>query len=250
MTYLQFHLVFIVPPLVALATVVRLRPPEVSSRVRWALPLLAVLALAWTTPWDNYLVWRGVWGYGDGRVLGTIGYVPIEEYLFFVLQPLLTGLWFVWLLGRERRRTEEQAPSARGGMRPLALAWALLAVAGGLMLMRDPTTYLGLILVWACPILAGQVLYAGSTLRRLRATVLPGIAVPTLYLWVADAIAIRIGIWHIAPRYTTGAHIAGLPIEEATFFLVTNILVVQGLVMFLFPRAASGPSGTARTGEA
>jgi len=33
-------------------------------------------------------------------VVGTIGYVPVEEYLFFLLQPILTGFWLYWLLSR------------------------------------------------------------------------------------------------------------------------------------------------------
>jgi lycopene beta-cyclase len=74
-------------------------------------------------------------------------------------------------------------------------------------------------------------------MERLRAMSL-GILVPTLYLWFADTVAIRLGIWDIAERYTYGPRPLGLPIEEAVFFLVTNILVVQGLVLFLYP-----PSG-------
>jgi lycopene beta-cyclase len=50
-------------------------------------------------------VWRGVWGYGADRVIGTIGYVPVEEYLFFILQPLLTGLWLYLVLTGARGPT-------------------------------------------------------------------------------------------------------------------------------------------------
>jgi len=31
-----------------------------------------LLALVYTTPWDNYLIWRDVWHYGTDRVVGTI----------------------------------------------------------------------------------------------------------------------------------------------------------------------------------
>jgi lycopene cyclase domain-containing protein len=60
-----------------------------------------------------------------------------------------------------------------------------------------------------------------------------GTLVPTLYLWVIDRIAIGNGIWRISDAYTTGIQLFGLPIEEATFFLVTNLLVVQGLSLLL-----------------
>ena len=62
-------------------------------------------------------------------------------------------------------------------------------------------------------------------------------------LWVADAIAIHLGIWRISERYTLGPAVGPLPLEEAVFFLVTNLLVVQGLLLFLYPpgrRVAEG----------
>jgi hypothetical protein len=52
-------------------------------------------------------------------------------------------------------------------------------------------------------------------------------------LWIADRIAIGNGIWHIAESYTTGLNLFGLPFEEATFFLVTNVLITQGVLLFL-----------------
>ena len=91
MSYLAFLLVFIVPPLLVLAWTQRRRLRAIHPRARRFLVLMAVIALVYTTPWDNYLIWRGVWSYGGDRVVGTIGYVPVEEYLFFLLQPLLTG---------------------------------------------------------------------------------------------------------------------------------------------------------------
>ncbi len=48
---------------------------------------------------------------------------------------------------------------------------------------------------------------------------------------MADWVAIRAGVWSLSARYTTGVELAGLPVEEALFFLVTNAFVVQGLVL-------------------
>jgi lycopene beta-cyclase len=244
LTYLEFHLVFILPPLLLLLA---LRPWRRLGRGAGKfIPLLALIAFIYTTPWDNYLVWRGVWGYGTERVIGTIGYVPIEEYLFFLLQPLLTGLWFYLVLGAVGPGAAPPA-KARLSTRAVrlwgALGYLSIAAVGALMLTTTQGTYMGLILAWAAPVLAGQWAYAGHMMmERLRA-MSPGILVPTLYLWFADAMAIRLGIWDIAERYTYGPRPLGLPIEEAVFFLVTNILVVQGLVLFLYP--PSGRSATA-----
>ncbi|KAL9603233.1 MAG: hypothetical protein Q9219_001252 [cf. Caloplaca sp. 3 TL-2023] len=56
---------------------------------------------------------------------------------------------------------------------------------------------------------------------------------PTLYLWVVDTIALRRGTWVIEPGTKLGWHIwEGLDVEEAFFFLITNTLIVFGLIAF------------------
>ena len=95
MTYFQFHFVFTLPAIALLALVnwfdVRrglgfLRAWRGRQFALWGTIIHVLVALLYTTPWDNYLVYREVWGYPPGRVLATIGYVPVEEYLFFILQ--------------------------------------------------------------------------------------------------------------------------------------------------------------------
>jgi 15-cis-phytoene synthase/lycopene beta-cyclase len=59
------------------------------------------------------------------------------------------------------------------------------------------------------------------------------IAVPTLYLWIVDTIALRRGTWSIELGTKLGFHVGpGLEIEEAMFFLITNTLVVWGAIAF------------------
>jgi lycopene cyclase domain-containing protein len=72
----------------------------------------------------------------------------------------------------------------------------------------------------------------GGYLVRTWRTWPVAVAVPTLYLWFADRVAIGLGVWTISETFTLGIDLFGLPMEEATFFLVTNLLVVQGLVLF------------------
>jgi len=253
-TYVQFHFAFLLPViavLLAAAAVTRTRTerPTVWSVGRltyWSgVGVVTVLALVYTTPWDNYLIARGVWGYGQGQIAGRIGLAPFGEYAFFVLQPLVTALWLGQLTLRRDwpevgliRRTETGGRVA--DLEALSvwprLASATLGIGMGLvgwtMLSTDATFYLGAILAWAAPVLVLQWVVGAPQLVHQRRTVALGAVVPTLYLWVIDRIALATGIWHIAPEYTTGLDIYGLPVEEATFFLVTNLFVVQGLVLF------------------
>ncbi len=234
MSYLTFHYVFLLPPIALMAAAFRQpRGLEGDWRVRWAIPLICLIAFTYTTPWDNYLVAREVWWYGPDRVVATIGYVPVEEYLFFVLQPILTGLFLYQYLGRVSvQPTTDSTRAPWGG----TLAFAGLTALGAALLLwgGDRGLYLGLILAWAPPVLAGMWLYDGETLWALRSTVLAATGIPTLYLWGADAVAIHSGIWTISPEYTTGWGLFGLPIEEASFFLLTNLLVVQGVLLLLY----------------
>jgi lycopene cyclase domain-containing protein len=238
MTYLTFHLVFTVPPIVAMAILLRRPLAGVGGwRARSAIPLLTIIAFTYTTPWDNYLVAREVWWYGPDRVLATLGHVPVEEYAFFILQPILTGLFLFHLLSRapgmdgaaDRSRTSDPAWWGAG-------FWLTCTAAGGALLLSSwaPGLYMGLIVAWASPVLAGMWLYDGEMLWAMRRTLLFAVGIPTLYLWIADAIAIHLGIWTISPDYTLGLAAFGLPIEEATFFLMTNLLVVKGILLLLF----------------
>lgn len=241
MSYLTFHLIFLVPPIGLM--LLGYRRPESTTENRWvdvAIPLICLIALSYTTPWDNYLVARSVWWYGPDRVIGTIGHVPIEEYLFFILQPLLTGLFLYHYLDCYGRASTPSvvAPWAGAGL------FAGLTILGAVFFLdgRPHTLYMGLLLLWASPLLAGMWLYGGETLWALRSVLLVTVGLPTLYLWGADAIAIRAGVWTISTKYTIGVTAFGLPLEEAGFFLFTNLLVVQGLLLFLYRPRAGMPS--------
>ncbi len=193
------------------------------------------VALIYTTPWDNYLVATGVWWYNPALVTGIVlGWVPIEEYTFFVLQPLLTGLWLLLLARRlGAPGPVPDRPRLRwGGLLVLVLVWlgALLP----LLLAWPPGTYLGLILVWALPPIMLQVGFGGDILWGYRRLVLAALLPAVLYLCLADAVAISAGTWTIDPAQSLQIYLGGvLPLEEFIFFLVTNVLIVLGVTLVL-----------------
>ena len=98
MSYSVFLIIFVCLPLVGLIFVLR----HSLRRVHLTMLLgVVTLAVIYTTPWDNYLVATRVWYYNPQLVMNvTLGYVPIEEYAFFILQTLLTGLFVFWLWQR------------------------------------------------------------------------------------------------------------------------------------------------------
>lgn len=235
MTYLEFHLAYTIPPLVALA-LVQSRPVAglgAATALKW-LAVVAGIAFVYTTPWDNYLVYRDVWGYPDGAVLGTLGYVPYEEYFFFLIQPFIVGLFYYALRGW-RRAPSAPVPMPRlfraGGI----AAWLAVTALGVALLLHpsDHALYMGLILAWAAPPLAGMWHLGAQKVWADRRRVAIAIALPTVYLWTVDRIAILRGIWDIRDQFSFGVDPFGLPVEEATFFWITTTLCVTGLALFL-----------------
>jgi lycopene cyclase domain-containing protein len=113
MTYPGFLILFLAPPIVMLLLVLRRR---LRRRYWAALGLLMVIALVYTSPWDNYLVIRGVWTFDREKILNVfIWRVPLEEYLFYLLQVLMTGLFTIWLLGAAPSPGPSPAERGRGG---------------------------------------------------------------------------------------------------------------------------------------
>lgn len=195
-----------------------------------------IIALIYTTPWDNYLVATGVWWYDPELVTGlTLGWVPIEEYTFFIVQPIMTGLWFLFWARRLPVPTGEKWANKRLRLGLLA-AGGLLWLAMVIMLISgwSPGTYLALQLAWALPPILLQISFGADILWRYKGIVLMGLVPPTLYLAAADSVAIQAGTWTIDPDQSLHWLIGGvLPVEEFLFFLVTNTLVIFGTTLVL-----------------
>lgn len=232
MTYGQFLIVFLLIPIVVLAWTMR---RYLSWREgRW-LVLLMFIALVYTTPWDNYLVASRVWWYDPALVTGiTFGWVPVEEYTFFLLQPLMTGLWVLFLNRRLPPMRSNPYPNRLRAIITSAIGviWAAGIVA--LVMGGQQATYLSLIVVWAAPPIALQLAFGADLLWGERQRVLWGLIPATVYLSAADAIAIGAGTWTINPEKSLQIYLGGvLPLEEFVFFLVTNTLVVFAIVLLL-----------------
>ncbi|CAM3246071.1 lycopene cyclase domain-containing protein [Rhodothermus bifroesti] len=244
MKYLTFLLVFLVIPIVLLAFYNRKQlPMRRIHRPLSTLMLLSLIALVYTTPWDNYLVYRGVWLYGSNRVIGTIGYVPIEEYLFFLLQPLFLSLLFLAFLPKTFFPPK---PSLRWHSSHWkgTLIYSLLTFLGVVALKYERLLYAGLILVWAGPVLLGQWAFGAHLIRTYAPTVLKALSVGVTYLWIIDSWAIHDQIWTIAAQTSTGLKIGPLPVEEALFFFLTSLMVLQGLALLLHPQTTHDVDNT------
>ena len=124
------------------------------------------VAFVATVPWDSYLLRAGIWTYPTDAVLGyDLLRIPVEELFFFVIQTYNTSLLYLLIstatfhpeyLQPASVQSDEGGKSSR--FRTAKLAGHVLlvtAISMGIKFVYDggSGTYMGLILVWALPIL-------------------------------------------------------------------------------------------------
>ncbi|KAH8662289.1 Phytoene synthase [Xylariales sp. PMI_506] len=236
--YALVHLKFTIPLAGLLSFILR---PLLSRADVYKTCALIIIAFAATLPWDSYLIRRGVWTYPSDAIVGPrLWLVPAEELFFFIIQTYTTSLIYVLcnkpsLHARYLANRQFARPGARR-VKILGQGLLLCFIAAGACLVHNggKGTYLGLILVWACPFALLTWTLSGYFVVQLPlvCTGLP-VILPTLYLWVVDELALGRGTWSIESGTKLGWCLWGsLEVEEAVFFLATNVLIVLGLVAF------------------
>lgn len=245
MTYFAFLIYFVIIPILALGLVI-LRKNHLFlasgfnlNKVWLGIGVHILLALIYTTPWDNYLVATSVWRYNRALVTGiVIGYVPIEEYIFFILETILSGLWWWFLatrLGKPNNILLKDVPNyklIRSAAAILIVCW--LFFFNRFFFAGDEWNYLSIIFLWALPAILPQLLFGADILWHHRKLLFWSVVTPGLYLSLIDIVALRATTWQISSAQTLGATFFGiLPVEEVAFFFITNLLIVFGLTLML-----------------
>jgi lycopene cyclase domain-containing protein len=244
MTYFGFLLRFLLIPILVFLAITwwdnknnRSTLGFKNGRAVWAaIGIHILLAVIYTTPWDNYLVATGVWYYNPALVTGVVfGYVPIEEYTFFVLETILAGLWW-WFLARRITPPTREFKSNQTFIYISACTLVFTWIIFTYIFFSDnqPLTYLSITLFWALPAIFPQLLFGADILWHHRKLVILSILIPSIYLSLADIFALRDTTWSISPEQTTGILSFGiLPLEEVVFFFVTNTLLTFGTTLLL-----------------
>lgn len=242
-SYLLFDLVFLAVPVAVLAALI---PADRRRYAAASIALVSAVTVVYAAPWDNYVVSQGVWTYGAGSVVARLPYTPLGEYLFFVLQPALVGTWYY----RDPPDVVADVGVGPFPTRPVMGAlWFAVALAGGALLTLPSLAgggyYLGALLLWVAPVIALEWVFGGPALWRYRGPLLSAVAATTAYLWVVDWVALETSVWSVPAAHSLGVAVAGVPVEELAFFLLTNTLVVSAYVLFDWVVARSHASDEA-----
>ncbi|GAA5895709.1 uncharacterized protein JCM6883_001595 [Sporobolomyces salmoneus] len=196
---------------------------------------LITIAVLATIPWDSYLIRNRIWSYPQSSVVGpTLFAIPYEEVFFFFIQTYITAsVYALFTRPVVHAVLLPTKPEQGRTTRYVGTGLFLLVTALSITKIKEggEGTYLALIVGWVAPFLA-LLWFITSThiLAMPRYSVVLPILLPTLYLWECDARALQRGTWVIEQGTKLGLSYRGLEIEEAVFFLLTNLMIVFGLV--------------------
>ena len=243
MTYLEYLLFFIILPSLCIfgsSFILRKNYQKKNSIIAnvVSFSILSLIALIYTTPWDNYLVANGIWYYDSGKILGIIlGNVPFEEYSYFILETLLVSLIVTVAIQLDFIKFPETisfnlTKSKFIILSILSIAWIICFLS--FFNRFHSMLYMNLLLLWGIPPIFFQTLIGWDLIRYNKKTITLAILILGSYLSVTDFIAINQGIWTINPSFTVGIVFLMLPLEEVMFFFITVILIIFGYIQFWF----------------
>lgn len=227
---MEVHLYYTLPPTILLYLLMR---PFIGSFDKIKIIALCTLALVYTTPWDNYIIYHKAWWYRKDAVIGTIGYVPIEEYLFFIIQTIFTSLWMSlcsrWTLNSLYLKNTNRFQFYLIRYAVISLAMIAMIIGWQNAIPATKTFYMGSIVWWTLLVVVGLWYLCGAYVFKRYKETLISIIVPSVYLCYVDVIALRARVWHINEATSLEIFlIDDLPLEEITFFFLTNVIVTLG----------------------
>jgi lycopene cyclase domain-containing protein len=237
MTYFRFHLLFNLPLLLILVALTWSVPWGKEEALAFGSVLLAVMIF--TTPWDNLAAKWGIWGFPREKFSFRVGYLPVEEYAFFLLQSAnvmlavraLFRFESDWLIGLDT----EVGKWTLICLGASAVPWILVAIQlRWLRRKAGPCVNYAIHLAWFLPVIYLQWVLAPK-LFGWHAGLLALVTVAFgVYYTLADLVAVRAGTWFFDEKQITGVKLGGiLPWEEIAFFFLTSLLVAQSYLLLL-----------------
>lgn len=227
LTYIDFHLKYTFPVIAVLSLIAR---PFINRSEVFKISFISIIAFLYTTPWDNYVIYCDTWKYSSDRVVAVIGYAPIEEYMFFIIQTVLTSLWALlcvrWSTPCLNFNYDKRSYQLIRWV-PITIFTMAMIVGYKLAIPGQGTFYIGCILCWVFPAIIFMWYGGGNFFVKKIIPSTFAIVVPSLYLSWIDQLALKESVWHINEKTSLNIFVVeDLPIEEAFFFFIVNFIIV------------------------
>jgi lycopene cyclase domain-containing protein len=237
MTYLRFHLIFNLPLLIILGAM--------TGQVRWstgeaeAFGIVLAAVIIFTTPWDNLAAKWGIWGFPRDKYSARIGYLPVEEYAFFLLQSanvmLAVRAFFHYLPDWQTEQETVIGPWTLIFLGASVIPWIFITLQlRWLRREAGPCVNYAIHLAWFLPVIYAQWVLTPPLFwahAGLLALITFGFGI---YYTLADLAAVKAGTWFFDEKQITGVKLGGiLPWEEIAFFFLTSLLVAQSYLLLL-----------------
>ncbi|EGX53927.1 hypothetical protein AOL_s00004g586 [Orbilia oligospora ATCC 24927] len=231
--YAFVHAKYTIP--VAILLTVLLQPFKTSVD-NYKITYLLIIAITAATPWDSYLLTNKVWTYPEHAIIGiTLWKIPFEEYFFFAVQTYITSL--ICILAGKSIIPTAFLPTLPITPSSPSIEEANLKLQKKKHLVQNDYKRLrriglfGAIFIASLITIGVKLVQSGGQVPRKN--VLIPILLPTGYLWFVDSLALKKGTWVINPEKSFGIKLwKYLDIEEALFFLMSNILITFGQLAF------------------
>jgi lycopene cyclase domain-containing protein len=237
MNYFGFHLVFNLPVLAVLGFLAKKNGFGGSDGI--AMLCVLLVSVVFAAFWDTHAIRSGIWSFPKGKVSARIGVIPVEEYLFFIVQSVQAVL----LVHVFERMFGPMAPPRFTGAGPITTVAAVLIALFSILAAHRSSHRFGAgtrfhyayhLASWFVPMLLLQWLLAWQLLLPHILPILASTALLSFYLSVADVAAIQERIWVLDEKQITGHKILGvLAWEEVAFFVIANLVLTQTYFMFL-----------------
>lgn len=238
-SYATFHALWTLPFLAGLALLAAARAHgarTLHALFQWS-TVLCCVAVVYTTPWDAYLIQRGVWA--STAVAGTALGIPAEEYAFFVLATVITCA--AWAVMWPRARWNDATPSTPLLIAGIVALLSMAAFGAACVVWSDRTLYLGLLLLWASPVLLLQWCVGAPILLAHAGTLTRVIALSGGCMAIMDVWAIHRNIWVLNPEFSLWHIARGVHVEEVAFFLLSSAMCAGGLTLAMWASHGYSP---------
>eukprot|EP01084_Bolivina_argentea_P259245 437372_1 len=215
-TYAQLLVIFlIIPTLIFTFYPTSLLKHAAFKKIAKLIPFLLVIAIIQAAIWDNYGTYVGIWTFSD-RVLGHIGFLPLEEYTWILMQVLISVIFTLrmWISLSFKAFYKPQIDTKKCLLFTLigAIVYLILMVYGANSLhsyLTDESnennkSFLcsGIILSFFVPFILLQWFVFSKIFYQNKIIWLLSWSIPGIYTYLIDCLAVHQKIWTFDYSYT------------------------------------------------